>query len=151
MKKIMLLSVILFFTVSNGVIAQFANVNPIPSYNYQMTTQSAGFQESGSGETREKRDMQVEITTSSDAMTDIFATVWIVKKNGTEVLGPFTVLCNEVLSVNLPKGKWGVVINCSWQVIVSVWIEKVHQTSLNDILENNGKPVFPITNLFPTI
>ena len=151
MKKIMLLSVVLFFTVLNGVIAQFANVNPIPSYNYHMTGPWAAFQESGSG-TREKRDMDIEVKTSSDGRDEIFATVWIVKSDGSQILGPFTVYCNEILSVQLPNnGKWGANVNCNWQVNVSVWISKSPSRTLNDIPENNGNQVFPINNFLPTI
>jgi len=152
MKKIILFSVILFFTGLNVLMAQLAKVNPIPSYNYPLTEQYAAFQESGSGsETREKRDMDVEVTTMSDAITGIFATVLIVEKNGSGVLGPFTVLCNKILSVELPKGQWGVVINCSWDVNVSVWIDNVQPSTMNDILEYNRNPVFPINDLLPTI
>ena len=152
MKKIILLSVVLIFTGLNGLMAQFSKLNPIPCYNYQMTGAYAGFQEPGqNNQTREKRDMNVEVTTSSDAMTEIFATVWIVEQNGSRVLGPYTIDCNEILSVELPSGTWRAVINCSWAVNVSVWINKVHPGTLNDILENNGNPVFPIIDLLPTI
>jgi hypothetical protein len=132
MKKIILISIILFFAGLNGLMAQFANVNPIPTYNYQMTTGSAGFQEQGPyNQTREKRDMNIEVTTSSDAMmTEIFATVFIVKKNGTQILGPYTVYCDEILSVELPGGQWGVAVNCSWNVLVSVWIDKAQPRTL---------------------
>ena len=139
MKKIIIILTVLFFAITGGLMAQFAKVNPIPSYNYQMTTgQSAGFQEPGkNNDTREKRDMQIEVTTSSDAMTRIFATVLIVKKNGTQTLGPFIVYNNETLSVSLPKGKWGAVINSNWNVNISIWIGKGNQRTLNEILEND--------------
>jgi hypothetical protein len=125
MKKIILISAVLFFTILNGSKAQFANVNPIPSYNYQMTTQTAGFQEMNPNRsTTEKRDMDIEVTTSSDAMQTIFATVLIVQKNGTQVLGPYTVLVNTTLSVQLPNNaQWGAVVNCSWNVTLNVWIQ----------------------------
>jgi hypothetical protein len=138
MKKTILFLIMLLFSGLNVLMAQFVKVNPIPTYNYPLTQQYAGFQENGTGEDpREKRDMDVEVTTSSDNITDIFATVWIVKKNGTEVLGPYTVFCNDILSVELPKGKWGVIINCNWAVNVSVWIEKVHPRTFNEFLDEN--------------
>jgi hypothetical protein len=94
--------------------------------------------------------MDVEVTTSSDAMKEIFATVLMVKKNGSQVLGPFTVLCNEILSVALPKGKWRVIVNCSWDVNVSVWIDKDEPTTFNEFLDNNDNSRFPL-NDFLTI
>jgi hypothetical protein len=122
MKKVILFSIILFFAGLNVSKAQLAKVNPIPFYNYYMTEQYAAFQEQGTGETREKRDMNVTVVPSSDGITDIFATVTLVKKNGTQVLGPYTVYANETLTVELPKGKWGVIVNSSNELFVSVWI-----------------------------
>jgi hypothetical protein len=151
MKKFTFVLVILFFTGMNISLAQLAKVNPIPFYNYPLTEQYAAFQEQGSGETREKREMDVEVTTSSsDAMADLFARVWIVKKNGTQVLGPFTVFCDEILSVELPKGKWGVIVNCGWDVNVSVWIDKVEPRTFNEFLDDNNNSGFPL-NDFMTI
>jgi hypothetical protein len=152
MKKISLFSVILFFTGLNISLAQLAKVNPIPYYNYPLTEQYAGFQEPGpDGETREKRDMEVEVTTMSDGEgRDIFATVWIVKKTGNKVLGPYTVFCDEILSVELPRGKWGVIVNCTWDVNVSVWISKVEPRTFNEFLDDNNNSGFPL-NDFMTI
>jgi hypothetical protein len=125
MKKIILISVLLFFTGLNGLMAQFANVNPIPSFNYQMTEEYAGFQELGpDGQTEEKRDMNVEVTASSrddNYGARVFATVWIVKKNSSKFLGPFTVYSDERLTVEINNEKWGVVIHCEWDINVSVW------------------------------
>lgn len=136
MKKIILLSVILFFTGLNGLIAQLAKINPIPYYDYYQTEQYAAFQEQGTGETREKRDVNVVITPGSDATREVFATVTIVKKNGSQVLGPFIVYSNETLTVELPKGKWGVIVNCDWDVFVSVWIDQNAPRTFNEFLEN---------------
>jgi hypothetical protein len=122
MKKLILFSVILFFTGLNVSLAQMVNVNPIPYYDYYMTQEYAAFQEQGSGETREKRDMNVAVIPSSDGITDIYATVTLVKKNSSETLGPFTVYADQTLSVELPKGKWGVIVNSGYDLLVSVWI-----------------------------
>ena len=152
MKKVLFFFIIFFFGGLNVLMAQFVKVNPIPYYHYPLTQQYAGFQERGTGdETREKRDMDVEVTTSSDASrTDIFATVWIVKKHGSQVLGPYTVYCNEILSVELPRGRWGVVVHCTWDVEVSVWIEKSQPRTFNEFLDSNNNVGFPF-NDFLTI
>jgi hypothetical protein len=125
MKKITLFSVILLFTGMNMVMAQLAKVNHIPCFNYPLTEQYAAFVESGSGsggESREQRDMDVEVNTTTDATSSIFATVWVVNVNSTEVLGPFTVVANgPTLQVPLSGGKWGVIVNCKWDVYISVW------------------------------
>jgi hypothetical protein len=122
MKKLILFSVILFFTGLNVSLAQMVKVNPIPCYNYYMTQEYAAFQEQGTGETREKREVNIVVNPGSDAETDIFATVTFVKKNGTEVLGPFTVYADQTFTLELPKGKWGAIVNSSYDLFVSIWI-----------------------------
>jgi hypothetical protein len=155
MKKIFLFCVVLLFAGLNSVTAQFANVNPIPFYNYQITNTYAGFQEPGpDSQTDEKRDMNVEVTTSSRDGIDesrVFATVWIVKKNGSKTLGPYTVYPNELLSVEISSGKWGVIIQCAWDVNVSVWTSAVQSQTLNGIPENNINPFFTLRGTFPII
>jgi hypothetical protein len=132
MKKIILISIILFFAGLNITMAQaqqVAVIKSLPAYNYYMTEQSAAFLEQGSGETREKRDMNVVISTSGDAVgEDVFATVYIVKKDGSQAFGPFTVYTNEPFSFDLPKGKWGVTINSNWDLTLSAWISKAGRT-----------------------
>ena len=119
MKKIILLSVLLYFTSLAAAHAQV--INPIPSYNYQMTASQALFGEIRVSNGKEKRDMDVEISTASHGSTPIFAKVWVVKKNGNIVKGPFIIYPGEPLSVPIDNGKWGVVVNCDWAVLVDVW------------------------------
>ena len=123
MKKVILFLVVLSFTGFNAI-AQMAKVNPIPSYNYQMAPGNAAFMEPGTGDSKEKRQMTVEVTTSSDEITDIYVSVLVVKKNGTKTLGPYTVYCGDTFNVDLPdSGKWGAVITSDWSVNVSIWID----------------------------
>ena len=120
MKKIILLSVIIYFTLISGSFAQI--INPIPSYNYQMTSSQALFGEIRSaGNGKEKRDMDVEISTASHWPGQIFAKVWVVKKNGNVVKGPFIIYPGQLLQVPIDNGKWGVIVNCDWEVAVDVY------------------------------
>jgi len=136
MKKIILLSVILFFAGLNLTIAQVAVIKSIPTYNYYMTEQSATFVEQGAGVMREKRDVNVVITNGGDAVgEDVFATIFIVKKDGSQVYGPFTVYSDEPFSMGLPQGKWGVTVNCTWDVNLSVWISKERSFGKENSLE----------------
>jgi hypothetical protein len=152
MKKLILLSAVLFFGGLNIMMAQFTGINPIPSYNFQMTTEYAGFEELGPvNQTREKRDMTVEVTTSSRDETRISATVWMVKKNSTKVLGPYTIYVNELLSVEIDNGKWGVIIQCGSDINVSVWTETVRFGASNDIQVYDLYPVFTLSDTFPVI
>lgn len=122
MKKIILLSVVIYFASISGVFSQV--VNPIPSYNYPLTNIQALFGEiriSNNG--KEKRDMLVEISTASHHNSPVFAKVWIVKKNGNVVKGPYWIEPGEPLSVPIDNGKWGVIVRCDWSVFVDVWTD----------------------------
>ena len=126
MKTTILLTAMFFFAGISGLFAQNMQINPIPSFNYQLTALTTGFQENPTHGVplREKRDMDVVISSSSTSPIPIFATVWVVKDNGSRILGPYTVLLDELLSVPIDNsGKWGVVIKCDWDVLASVWID----------------------------
>ena len=121
MKKIILLSAIVYFTSISGMIAQV--INPIPSYDFHMTDPQALFGEirvTDNG--KEKRDMEVVISTANHSQ-GVYAKVWVVKKNGNIVKGPYKVYPYAPLSVPIDHGKWGVIVKCTWEVYVDVWIE----------------------------
>ena len=121
MKKIILLSVVIYFTCLCGLHAQV--INPIPSFAFPITTHQTVFGELKASNGKEKRDMDVEISTASHGSTPISATVWVVKKNGNTVRGPFTIYPGDLLSVPIDNGKWGVIVNCDWSVLVNVWVD----------------------------
>jgi hypothetical protein len=125
MKKITLIAAFIIFAGLNGLFAQKHKVNPIPSYNVQLTAISTAFVERHipGPPQREKRDMEVVISSSSAAPIPIPATIWVLDQNGSEILGPFAVYPNEQLSVPIDNGNWGVVINCTWEGTANVWIE----------------------------
>jgi hypothetical protein len=126
MKTAILLTAFVFVTGISGLFAQHFEINPIPSYNYELTSQNTGFQEKKihSSPSREKRDMEVVISSSSTSPMPVYAKVWVVKDNGSVTLGPYVVLVDEQLSVPIDNdGIWGVVIRCDWNGLASVWIE----------------------------
>jgi hypothetical protein len=134
MKKFLLIAAILVFTGTNCLLAQQAGysqskqskVLPIPSYHVKLDAKKTMFQTSDKPETppqREKREMDVVISTSSNAPVSISATVWIVKENSIIVDGPYTIYPDEVLTVPIDNEQWGVVISSDWNVAASVWIQ----------------------------
>ncbi|MDP1622572.1 MAG: hypothetical protein Q8M08_09580 [Bacteroidales bacterium] len=126
MKKIILItSLFVLFAGLNGLFAQQIQINPIPRFNYQLTALNTGFQEAikYTGTNREKRDMDVVISSSSVSVIPVFATVWVVKNN-VIFNGPYTIFMNEPLIVPIDNsGRWGVIIRCDWSVLASVWID----------------------------
>ncbi len=127
MKKIILIVAFILFTGLNGLLAQRLYFNPIPSFNCPVTAEStAAFKELKThpqGTNREKRDMDVIISSSSTSIFSIFANVWIVKENENIVLGPYQIFENETLTVPIDNGRWGVVIRSDWNVTASVWTD----------------------------
>lgn len=123
MKKGLLIAAFIFVTGVSGLFAQQFVVNPIPSYNFEITGQTTAFREKNATNTREKREMDVVISSSSTASFPIYATVWISKNSNSVILGPFTIHPDEQLSVPIDGSKWTVLINCNWSITASVWTE----------------------------
>jgi hypothetical protein len=124
MKKIILLTLVLLIAGASTAIAQNYVVNPIPSINYQMNEPEAVFHENKRvipSTNKEKRDMDVVVNTRSTNSIPVFATVYVFKRNGNKILGPFYVLPGVQLSVPIDKSKWGVLVKCLTPVDVSVW------------------------------
>ena len=125
MKKAILIASFIIFTGITGLFAQHVQINPIPCVNYQLTAENTAFQEiiTHVNPSREKRDMDVTISSSSTHPSLVFAKVWVVKENGSVVKGPYYIHLNQVLSVPIDHSQWGVIINCGWSVNASVWIQ----------------------------
>jgi hypothetical protein len=127
MKKFLLIAAIIFVSGMSGLYAQRHRnyINPIPSYNYPVTNEVAAFQEklNHGNPLREKRDMDVVISSSSSSPMLIFAQVWVVKDAGSVILGPFIIYPDDQLSVPIDNGQWGVVIKSEWDITASVWID----------------------------
>jgi len=124
MKKGILVIAFILVTGLSGLFAQQYVVNPIPSFNYALTTQSTTFRERvGGTNNREKREMDVVISSSSTNSFPVYATVWIKKVNSQVVLGPYIIFLDEPLTVQIDNSKWSAVIECAWGVNASVWIE----------------------------
>ena len=72
---------------------------------------------------REKRDMEIVVSSSSTSWLPVTAKVWVVKDNGVIIVGPFTVVPEQQLTVPIDAGKWGVLIQSDWNITASVWID----------------------------
>lgn len=128
MKKLILFVVLVLIAGTFGGYAQkrgAAGVYPIPSFNIPLTIGNSLFEEQNTHAlpTREKRDMDVVISTSSASFVQEWATVYVVKKNENVILGPFTVYPDELLSVPIDNGHWSVLINSQFVINASVWID----------------------------
>jgi hypothetical protein len=125
MKKIVFLLTVILLASMVRLVAQNYTVNPLPSYNFKMTDPQALFGELRGqlGNSREKRDMDVIISTTNHSPIPVVAKVWVVKNAGSVVMGPYFIVPNQLLTVGIDYGKWGVIVKCDSEVYVDVWID----------------------------
>lgn len=126
MRKFIFVIAFIFLAGLNGLFAQQYLTYPIPSFNCQLTTTNSAFKENlvKINPTREKREMDVVISSSSTHPELVSAKVWVVKDNGHIIKGPYRIYLDQLLSVPIDNGNWGVVIKCKYSnVNASVWID----------------------------
>jgi len=127
MKKVLLFTAFLLVAGYNFSMAQSYQLYPIPSYNTLLLQQNNVFRQTLShapAALREKREMDVVISSSSTSFFQIYAKVWVVKDNGVIVKGPFIIFPNQLLEVPIDNGKWRAIIECTFpNVCASVWID----------------------------
>ena len=128
MKKMILFVAFVLIAGTYGGYAQkraAAGVYPIPSFNVPLAIGNSLFEEPNAHAlpTREKRDMDVVISTSSTSFVQEWATVYVVKKNENIILGPYTVYPDQLLSVPIDNGHWSVLISSQFVINASVWID----------------------------
>ena len=138
MKKVILLAAFLLVAGLSNLVAQNGqDVQPIPSFDYKLTQQTtvfnehemsfaptANFQSIAPPPSREKREMEIVISSSSNSPTDVFATVWLVKNKGNQVKGPYILYLDQPFSKQINLERWHVVMTCNFEnVKTSVWID----------------------------
>jgi hypothetical protein len=129
MKKIILIAVFTLFAGINALVAQKGHTQPIPSFDYNLKSEIIQFVENRKillppAEPKEKREMEIVISSSSTSPFDVFATVWLIKKRTNVVKGPFTIYLDQQFSKTIDNGEWSVVMYCDFKnVKASVWID----------------------------
>ncbi len=128
MKNVTLIS-ILFVAIlgCTQTCAQGIPIYPIPSSNINVNGY-ANFMENRQSEsllqTEGKRVINVDVNTPFGyGDEDYQARIWVYSLDNTSVLGPFTVNCNEPLSVIIDDREWGVLAETNEELIFSVWID----------------------------
>jgi hypothetical protein len=127
MKKVILILVIFLLAGANASISKaqgfhLGKPNPIPSFNFITTGQTYFEEIILGGNTREKRNLNVSVSTTSHIPTDEeIATVYLIKNRGAQILGPYYLKDGETLTVSVSGKKWGVVVSSDEEIIVDVW------------------------------
>jgi len=126
MKKIFLLTISILMV--NIVFAKTGN--PIPSYNFLLTS-NATFQENNPGgpvnynhPSDEKRDMDVTNGASGNGPTGgCSIVVYIYRLDNSIVLGPYSVPSGQTLTVPIDGNAWGVAVSTNSPTYISVWAD----------------------------
>jgi len=123
MKKILLISVLVFFAGLNQLLA----ANPIPSYNVLVTSR-ANFQEikalGGNNQSKERRQMNIETTSASPSTSfgNTIVVTTVYRLDGRATLGPYYIVVGQTLVIGIDTSAWGVNVSTDGQSLVSVWI-----------------------------
>ncbi|MCX6249258.1 MAG: hypothetical protein NTX61_00745 [Bacteroidetes bacterium] len=109
---------------------QVKAVKPIPTYNLPLQN-VANFQEKHNNKDNDngvklgvkyKRDLDVRTTVTPPGHKPIIF-VWVYSLDMRDILGPFIMVGDDFLTVEIDEREWGVITMCSEKVYVSVWIE----------------------------
>jgi hypothetical protein len=100
---------------------------PIPSYDITVTALGYAAFEEGYTDFRPdqvegKRILNIQAKPLSTELQDCSATVWVFTLDRQTILGPYTVSCDDLLSVNIDTNLWGCLVEAGNEVTVDVWI-----------------------------
>jgi hypothetical protein len=100
---------------------------PIPSYDITVTALGyAAFEEGYTDfrpdQTEGKRILNIQTKPLTTELQDCSATVWIFTLDRQTVLGPYTVSCDDILSMDIDSNLWGCLVEAGNGVTVDVWI-----------------------------
>jgi hypothetical protein len=127
MKKIFVATIICVLFCLQGTFAQTIRPWPIPSYNIPVFGRAL-FQENvhpSNDNTEGRRRVHIEVSSQKtpDTLTNP-VTVWIYSLDHTTVLGPYSVNYGVTLTVDIDDREWGVMVESSQTVVVSIWISQ---------------------------
>jgi hypothetical protein len=126
MTMIAIVLLMLFSFGCSNIYSQNIPVYPIPSYNVVVDGYADfmnQFSNSQNNQNKAKRDVIVHLKSAVEPSLPCQATVWVYSLDLTTVLGPFSLVCGNELSVQIDERDWGVFVETEDKVIVDVWIE----------------------------
>lgn len=112
----------ILFLAGAGVMLSYAQ-NPIPSFNVPVY-HVANFQEQSrkcltEQHGRAQRTMVVDTKGSHSSIT----IVYVYSLDKQDIFGPYTMVGEETLFVDIDSREWGVLVESEDHVTVDVWIE----------------------------
>lgn len=119
-QSVTILLIVGLFLINKLGIAQ----NPIPSFNIPVYL-IANFQE-GLKDAHPKGKKKIKVLGSCGNVnkTTCQATVYAYSLDLQTVLGPYTLIDGQTLSIDIDEREWGVLVQSDDHMTVSVWIEE---------------------------
>jgi len=138
MKTVFFVLCFIVFISVNPLSGQDFKFYPIPSFNV-LVDPAAIFQDmQGGSNSKAKREIIVHTKKSNKSdSSSCFASVTLYTLDHQTILGPYTVNCDETLSVEIDDRDWGVSVTSLTEIEVSVWIE------LQGLLKKMNNPLAP--------
>ena len=126
MKKICMFTILLIpFLSFLKSYSQPVPVYPIPSYNVEVQGYANFVENYGNSnhpnQVLEKRDVSVLIKSGTHRCE---GTAWVYTLDHLTVLGPYSLICDETLVVEIDDQSWGVLVFSENDVLVDVWISQ---------------------------
>lgn len=125
--KTMIVFILMIFL---GAGYQLQASQPIPSYN-DPVSHRADFKEKHHNndpkfDPKGKRNMIIIAQVIGPAKLPVVG--WVYSLDKQDILGPFTIVDDQELSVPIDDRLWGVLIECDAKVLVSVWTDDMTGT-----------------------
>jgi hypothetical protein len=100
---------------------------PIPSYGVYVNGFTNFANENIQTDTcdnyRGKRDAFIHLRSASQENPECQGMVWVYTLDYSTILGPYIVLCDDTLVVEIDDRDWGVLVESEYRIIVDVWFE----------------------------
>jgi hypothetical protein len=125
MRKAILMSVICMVAILADLKGQNIPTYPIPSYGVALEGRGNFVNSNRVLIEKSRKDRLVNVIVRAEfSSNNPIAKVWIYTTDHETILGPFSVLSSEQLSVNIDDHDWGVLIESDGKVSVDVWIDE---------------------------
>jgi hypothetical protein len=115
---------------------------PIPSYDITVTALGyaafeEGYSDFRSDQAEGKRLFNIKPKPLSTGSSECTITAWVFTLDRQTILGPYTVSCDDLLSVDIDTNLWGCLVEAGNEVTVDVWIGDGGSSPLRKVSTKN--------------
>jgi hypothetical protein len=127
MKKLVIISLLIFTFLPGLTFSQTTNSYPIPSFNIEISGnayfEESAFNLSPKDESKGRRVIKAGVQNTLMNFGTTAAVVWFYSLDKQDILGPFELQEGDVVSLEIDDRLWGSRIIPDSEMVVSVWID----------------------------